>query len=384
MMVDDGTPEAEPLPEVGRPKRAPPTIDLQANEVSGATAGIDSANETAAGPDARAIPPQSSRTLPLVFAAITGAVAALLVIGAAWLAGWPGASVPQQATEPPFNNAKFDDLAARLANVEARPIAVAAPAADPSTATRIDAMDKLIMSLRNELAAVRGQSEKLAAAVSDVKTAPQEAAPPPDLSAINERLAQIERTAQAFKSETVAHEAAPADDVQLRRVVAAALLDVSVRQGEPYGAMLAAAKPLAADANRLKPLEMFAASGVPNTNVLSRELLALIPRLTPAPKAATTGTGIVDRLEGGAVRLLRIERTDAGVGDSSGSIVARATTAALRNDVAGAQRELNALPPADRAAAQPWLDKVVARDAALAASRQFAADAMTALSQPVR
>jgi hypothetical protein len=31
---------------------------------------------------------------------------------------------------------------------------------------------------------------------------------------------------------------------------------------------------------------------------------------------------------------------------------------------------------------QPWLDKLAARDAALLASRQFAADAMAALSKP--
>ena len=54
----------------------------------------------------------------------------------------------------------------------------------------------------------------------------------------------------------------------------------------------------------------------------------------------------------------------------------------LRNDSGDARRELNTLPPADRAAAQPWLDKADERDAALAASRQFAADAMAALAKP--
>ena len=48
------------------------------------------------------------------------------------------------------------------------------------------------------------------------------------------------------------------------------------------------------------------------------------------------------------------------------------------------RRELNTLTPADRAAAQGWLDKTTARDAALAASRQFAADAMTALAKPAQ
>jgi hypothetical protein len=42
------------------------------------------------------------------------------------------------------------------------------------------------------------------------------------------------------------------------------------------------------------------------------------------------------------------------------------------------------LSPEDRAAAQGWLDKVDARAAALAASRQLAADAMAALAKPAQ
>jgi hypothetical protein len=45
---------------------------------------------------------------------------------------------------------------------------------------------------------------------------------------------------------------------------------------------------------------------------------------------------------------------------------------------------LKLLAPADRAAAQSWLDRADARDAALAASRQFAADAMAAFAKPAQ
>jgi hypothetical protein len=58
------------------------------------------------------------------------------------------------------------------------------------------------------------------------------------------------------------------------------------------------------------------------------------------------------------------------------------TAAAVRNDFNEARRELMTLSPEDRAAAQGWLDKVDARAAALAASRQLAADAMAALAKP--
>jgi hypothetical protein len=112
-------------------------------------------------------------------------------------------------------------------------------------------------------------------------------------------------------------------------------------------------------------------------------LLTLVPKLSPpAPENPTANTGgIVDRLQAGVSRLVRIERTDS-VGNDRGAVVARMTAAALRNDSTEARRELNTLPAAERAAAQSWIDKADARDAALAASRQFAADAITALAKP--
>ncbi len=302
------------------------------------------------------------------------------MIGVAWLAGWPAAS-------PTVDNAVIDGLASRIASVESKIGAPPANASDPAAAARIEALEKSVASLRGELATARAQSEKLAAAVNEARSVPRETAPAPDLSAINERLAQIERTTSAQTRE-IAQEGAriadskPADDAPLRRLVAASMLDISVRHGDPYVASLAAAKSLATDADTLKPLDGFAASGVPSAVALSRELLTLVPKLSPpAPENATTGSGVLGRLEAGASRLVRIQRTDA-VGNDRGAIVARVTAAALRNDMAEARRELNTLAPADRAAAQAWLDKADARDAALAASRQFAADAMAALANP--
>jgi hypothetical protein len=384
-MVDD-RPEARPedlpedigpSPDPGRAKREPPTIDLEATEVSGAI------------PDAG--PGASRRSMgaiaSAIVAAVTGAVTAALVIAAAWYLGWPGEPAPPPApSAPQVNTEAIDGLAARIASVESKTSApVAAP--DPAAAAHIEALEKSIGSLRGELAAARAQSDKLAAAVDTVKSAPAESSPPPDLSAINERLAQIERTTSAQSAE-IAQEGAkiadskPADDAPLRRVVAAALLDVQVRTGEPFSSTLAAAKSLATNVDALKSLDGFAASGVPSVAALSRELLTLVPKLSPpAPENATTGTGLVDRMEAGAVKLLRIQRTDA-VGTDRGAVVARITAAALRNDVTEARRELNSLAPADRAAAQAWIDKADARDAALAASRQFAADAMAALAKP--
>ena len=217
-----------------------------------------------------------------------------------------------------------------------------------------------------------------------MKLATREAAASPDLAAINERLSQIDRATRAASAEAAQHGNKPADDMALRRVVAASMLDISVRQGEPFVAALAAAKALAPNPDALKPLDDFAASGVPNAASLSRELLTLVPKLSPpAHENATTGTGIVDRLQAGAAKLVRIERTDA-VGNDRGAVIARVTAAALRNDFADARRELNTLAPGDRTAAQAWLDKANERDAALSASRHFATEAMAALAKPAQ
>jgi hypothetical protein len=217
----------------------------------------------------------------------------------------------------------------------------------------------------------------------------------PDLSAIEEHIAKIENAVRAQAAEiaqqaskiaeTKAAAARPADDLPLRRVVAAALLDVLVRTGDPYQAALASAKALSPNADALKPLDQFAATGVPNTAKLSGELLTLVPKLSPAPSpdTATTGSSIVERLQAGAAKLVKIERTDTS-GSDRGAVVARMTAAALRNDSNEARRELKTLAPADRAAAQAWLDKADARDAALAASRQLATDAMAALAKPAQ
>ena len=385
-MVDDRPEDMGPSAGSVRPKRAGPTIDLEATEVTGDTRSAAAGAE----PDPTPQQPPASALFPVITAAVAGAGTAALVLGVAWFLGWNAAS---PIVAPPADTAAIDGLAARITSVESKtnaPPAMPASVPDAAAAARIDSLEKSSASLRAELAAARAQSEKLAALVDEMKSAPRESSPPPppppDLSAINERLAQIERNLRTQGSEIAQEKqenAKPADDMPLRRVVAASLLDISVRQGDPYVAALAAAKALTQEPDALKPLDGFAASGVPSPAILCRELLTLVPKLSPpAPENSSAGAGgIIDRLQVGASRLVRIERTDA-VGNDRGAVVARVTAAALRNDSTEARRELNTLPSADRAAAQSWIDKTDARDAALAASRQFAADAMNALAKP--
>ena len=136
----------------------------------------------------------------------------------------------------------------------------------------------------------------------------------------------------------------PADDAALRRVVAASLLDVSVRHGDPYRRRsLPPPRRCRRMPMRLKPLDAFAASGVPNAAALCRELITIVPKLAPpAAENRNHRQRHVDRLQAGAAKLVRVQRADA-TGNDRGSVVARVTAAALRNDLNEARRELNTL-----------------------------------------
>jgi hypothetical protein len=373
------------VPDSGRPRRAPPTIDLEASEISSETrkergdaapepapqATMDAASASAEPEKAERLSPAIS---PWVIAPVSGAVAAALVIGVGWMLGWPPV---QSAATPQVTAATVDALTTRVAGAEAK---LAKPAADPAIVARIATLEKSQISLRDELTAARAQSEKLAARLGSISSTPG-AAPVVDLSGITERLDAVERASRSENAEIAKQKL---DDAPLRRVVVASLLDLSVRQGEPFAASLSAAKALAPDAAALKSLEGFADKGVPTAPQLSRELLTLVPKLTP-PAAANEagGTGLIDRLKTSAANLVHIERIDA-VGTDRGAVAARVAAAAQRNDFNEARRELKTLAPADRAAAQSWIDKADARDAALAASRQFATDAMAALAKPTQ
>ena len=268
-MVDHRPEDTGPLPDQDRPKRAPPTIDLQATEVSSEPAEQAGGEpepefkpqaaeaEPSSEPSPQAPPPEpvsqpiSQPISPWAIAPISGAVAAALVIGVGWLLGWPTVQTASPAP-PQVNAAAVDELTTRVASLELK-ASKAAPVTDAAATARIDALEKSITALRGELAASRAQSEKLAAAINEVKAAPRDgAAPAPDLSGINERIAKIDSAMRAQAAAlaqqssqlaaATAAEAKPADDLPLRRVVAASLLDGAVRHGDPFAAPLAAAK----------------------------------------------------------------------------------------------------------------------------------------------
>src|ERR1700722_4539564 len=146
-MADNTLDDAGTSPEAGRPRRAPPTIDLEASEV---TASTDSAGDK--GDDKRSS--WSSAALhPFWVAAVTGAVTAVLVIAVAWAVGWPAETTRPVAET---NTSAVEGLSSRLAEVEGRVSKPAAP--DAALSSRLEALEKSLAGLKTDIAGARAQS----------------------------------------------------------------------------------------------------------------------------------------------------------------------------------------------------------------------------------
>lgn len=384
-------------------KRPPPTIELTASEVSESPSAPETPDADAGAPkpdhseqsshpsaeSAAAASPDPSRASSVFLSAVAGAVAALLAIGAATFAGWPPQPAPV-STAPltdgiAANKADITALGTRIAKVESDAAKPAPrPDADPAIIARIDAVEKSLASLRSDIAAVRGQNEKTAAAISELRSAAPQGvmggeakAPAVDTAAIEERIARIERATAALSA---AAAAPPAEDPKVRKLDALIHLDKAVTRGLPYATELAAARAVAGDADALRALDGFATAGLPTDDALSKELLAMLPQLAPKPDPQPAPSGIVERLQQSFAKLVRIQRTDALASGPTG-IVARATAAAQRGDLNEAKRELLQLPPSDRVPARPWIAKVEGRDKARAAFEQFTMETLASISK---
>ena len=145
-MVDDRAEDIGPSPDVGRAKRTPPTIDLEASEVSGETRNAGDDPQPKPEPERVSREPSAAAISPWLVAAVSGAVAAALVIGVGWILGWPAVSpVAPAATE--INAAVIDGLSARVASVESKANKPATPETDPAAAARIEALGRALRAL---------------------------------------------------------------------------------------------------------------------------------------------------------------------------------------------------------------------------------------------
>jgi hypothetical protein len=167
-----------------------------------------------------------------------------------------------------------------------------------------------------------------------------------------------------------------------RAALAAAALRDAVERGAPYQTELAAVKALGAPQAATAPLEPFAANGIPSTAALAHELAQLTPSLQHASGAPPAKTSFLARLQDNAKNLVRVTPVDAPVGDDPAAVIARLNVDAAHADLAAALADIARLPKEAQTLAAPWVQRVNARNAALAAARRVATDSLAGLGQP--
>jgi hypothetical protein len=356
------------------PRRRPPTIDLTATEVETERLAAEPGREespphASAGPDEpeeRASGGPGGRMQPhaLIGAAIGAVVMAAILVGL-WLAG----VVPAPSGSLTGTNNSASGISAQLDKIQAE---LQAQPPEQALATRLTSAEAQTKALSDSLAA-------LSRRLDDIAVAAKASVQHSDLDALAGRIAALEDNVKTL-SENVAHRPASADDRAARTAVAAEALRAVVERGAPYQAELAAVKSLGVDQSAMGSLEPFAADGIPATAALAHELSLLTPALLQASGAAAKDGSFIQRLERSAKNLVRVTPIDAPPSDEPSAIIARLNADAERADIADAVAEIAHLPQSAQTLAEPWVQKVNARNAAIAAGRHIAADALAALS----
>jgi hypothetical protein len=401
------------------PRRRPPTIDLTATEVDAEKPAVaqEPSQEPSQEPAAASASPDAAagqqtgtsapgRPRSLIKTAVAGIAAGVILIAAIgaglWFGGYlPPGLLPASPSAQPPNNAAITEILARLNKIEGaiatqqqqKPLPP--PQLDPALVSRLAAAEAATKSLNDSLAALARRTDDAAAAAQNalaqaksastaadaVKSAAQTSVTRSDLDALAARIAALESTIKTL-GDDLKHQTATADDRTARLAVAAEALRATVERGAPYQAELAAAKSLGAGQSATAPLEPFAAAGVPAARVLAHELASLTPALQQAAEPAASNSSFLGRLENNARRLVEITPVDAPPGDDPASVVTRISVDAARTDIAAALADIAKLPDAAKPLAAAWVEKAQARNAAVAASRKLAADALAALSKP--
>jgi hypothetical protein len=404
--------------------RRPPIIEMAATEVddaadkpaagdadAGATGTAEHATD---GSKAPGLAPTGRRFTSHFASALIGAVVMAAATAALWLTG----VIPSRETTP-LGTAASDTSAPAPPSNPAPPAAVQSSPMAPDMTARLDKIERAIEAQRSDaapgsrIAEVAAQTKALAdnlaaltrrvdetaatgqsaakqadtalntaeAAKSASEAASKVQVRHEDVDALASRIMALESAVKGLAAVTAPLTSSGANDRAARLTIAAEALRAAVERGTPYQNELSALKALGIDAKKSEALEPFAGSGVPTAAALARELEALVPALQGAAEPQSGDTSFVERLKNNAQKLVRIAPLNAPPGNDPQAVVDRIRLDAVHADIGAALADINALPDAAKPLAAAWSKKAAAREAALAASRQIAAEALAALAQ---
>jgi hypothetical protein len=398
--TDEGT-AAEPA------HTEPPRMDAASDIPSADTPSSDTASTAPADPAPPADAPRRRGWLPagvsMLGAGVVGAGVVLVVLGAMGLLVNPNnglssvdarlagleLEVRDLAGRTPATGVDaraLDEVVGRVDTLEAAVVTSRPAAGDPSVSNRIASIDGEVKALAETIGTLGRRNDEAAAAARAAQTRADATAAA--LAALAQKLpagaaverSQVDALAGRVAAIETSEKTAARGDRAVRLVLVATALNAAVERGDPFAGELAAAKALGADPKLTAALEPYAASGLPTTAALARELSALAPSLRPAASAPAR-EGFLDRLQVNAEKLVRVRPTEEVAGTDAAAIASRVEAKAAQEDIAGAQAELAKLSTTARAPAEAWLKQAQARTAALDASRRLAADALSGLGK---
>jgi hypothetical protein len=165
----------------------------------------------------------------------------------------------------------------------------------------------------------------------------------------------------------------------MRRAAAVMALADLVRAsagGEPFVDELAALKSLAPASPEIQDLARYAAKGAPTRTMLADSFSRQIDTILSSDHGNANGSWR-DRILSGVINVVTMRPIRNIIGNDPEARVARAQVDLNLGEVARAVKEVNALPAAERAAAEPWLKSAnerinVDRDARSLAQRLVA------------
>ena len=275
-----------------------------------------------------------------------------------------------------------DALTQKIAALEARPSAEGLDALKAGLAGMRDAQARLpdrrvtdalaqkIAALEAESAAVDPHWAEWTAELARVDQA--SAAQRGEVEALRGRLAKAENALFAAKGETRAARggvATPNEAPPVARAVAALALRDRLAAGEPLRDEIAALERLGVEPAALAPLRAYAERGAPSLLQLNQAFGELAPSLTPA------SAGVWEWAQG-LVQVRKLGESRQAEVDNS---VPQVEAALARGDLAVALAAMPTPPPAARDAARAWTDRVAARLAATNAAVELARRALADL-----
>ena len=386
---EDATPGAR------RKKGVPPTIDLTVTEMPAGAAGPQQSEPppTASEPPpaaqeprsipAQKAPPATSGSLSRYIAGAAGAVTMTVILFGLWLTGFlpvPYEAAPGSTQQLAADSKAIDAFSQRVSKIE-ESISKMQASGERLTAAENTLKSQSDAAVANA-AQGRARADEAMTAVNDLRASidatksSSGGISATDFDTLQQRIAVLEQSAKAAREEIAK---TSSRDSAARQALSAAALRDAVVSGAPFAAELAQAKSLGAIGKEISVLESFAATGTPNPAVLAQELHNLLPAMVNLAGAQAPQGGFLERLQANAGKLVRIRPVDAPPSDDPLAVLSRIENDVAKSDVAAALADLGKLPNPIRAPAQGWISKAQAREAALKAARQYAADAARAI-----